>query len=199
MLGLPELDRDPEGRDRKYAAPLHSRSRRGAGGLSQTGEARAGQGPPGQRSPLVLAIDTAGAACSVAVGRGDGLLGTEELAMAHGQAEALLPMVDRVMRAVPLQPAALDIVAATVGPGSFTGIRVGLAAARGIALACGAPLVGVSAFAATAGAVASDRRAGCDFLLRDVLLIALESRRADLFVQLFDPALRPLSEPIALP
>ncbi len=124
--------------------------------------------------------------------------------MAHGQAEALLPMIDRVMRAVPLKPAALDIVAATVGPGSFTGIRVGLAAARGIALACGAPLVGVTAFAATAfaataGAVASDRRAGCDFLLRDFLLIALESRRADLFVQLFDPALCPLSEPAALP
>ena len=129
--------------------------------------------------------------------------------MAHGQAEALLPMIDRVMRAVPLKPAELDIVAATVGPGSFTGIRVGLAAARGIALACGAPLVGVTAFAATAfaatafaatafaataGAVASDRRGE-----RDVLLIALESRRADLFVQLFDPALRPLSEPIALP
>lgn len=130
----------------------------------------------------------------MAVGRGDGLLGAEELAMAHGQAEALLPMIDRVMRAVPLQPAALDIVAATVGPGSFTGIRVGLAAARGIALACGAPLVGVTAFVATAGAVASDRRGE-----RDALLIALESRRADLFVQLLDPALRPLSEPAALP
>ncbi len=124
--------------------------------------------------------------------------------MAHGQAEALLPMIDRVMRAVPLKSAELDIVAATVGPGSFTGICVCLAAARGIALACGAPLVGVTAFAATAfaatafaataGAVASDRRGE-----RDVLLIALESRRADLFVQLFDPALRLLSEPLGLP
>jgi tRNA threonylcarbamoyladenosine biosynthesis protein TsaB len=112
--------------------------------------------------------------------------------MAHGQAEALLPMIDRLMGKAQLEPGALDFVAATVGPGSFTGIRVGLAAGRGIALAVGVPLIGVTVFAATAAAVALKGRADDD------LLIALESRRADLFVQLFDAALRPRSGPAAI-
>jgi tRNA threonylcarbamoyladenosine biosynthesis protein TsaB len=126
----------------------------------------------------------------VAVGCGDTLLAAEELAMAHGQAEALLPMVDRLMGTARVKPDALDFVAATVGPGSFTGIRVGLAAGRGIALAVGVPLIGVTVFAATAAAVALEGRAN-----NDLLLIALDSRRADLFVQLFDPAFRPRGAP----
>ena len=66
----------------------------------------------------------------------------------HGQAEALLPMVDACMREAGQVPAAIDLVAVTVGPGSFTGIRVGLAAARGMALATGAQLIGVTSFEA---------------------------------------------------
>jgi tRNA threonylcarbamoyladenosine biosynthesis protein TsaB len=97
----------------------------------------------------------------------------------HGQAEVLLPLVDEAMRAAGLAVSALDVIAVTTGPGSFTGIRVGLAAARGIALAARLPLIGVSSFEAVAARsakiVAADR----------VLLVALESRRADLYVQLF--------------
>src|SRR6266851_9911888 len=97
----------------------------------------------GGSQPVILALDSAGLACSVAVALGDRVLGAERIEGMHGQAEALLPMVDRAMRKAGLPPAALDLVAATVGPGSFTGIRVGLAAARAIALATGARLIGV--------------------------------------------------------
>ena len=100
--------------------------------------------------------------------------------MRHGHGEALLPMIDRVMAAAGLAPTRLDIVAAAAGPGGFTGIRVGLAAAHGIALAAGARLVGVSSFEAVAAAVrnvaARDGRS---------LLVCLDSRREDLYVQLF--------------
>ena len=117
-------------------------------------------------------------------------LALRHMEMLHGQAEALLPMVDAAMREAGLAPAAIDCVAVTTGPGSFTGIRVGLAAARGIALARDLPLVGVSSFIATAATAVVPADA--------VLLVALESRRADFYVQLFDRAGLPLREPAAM-
>jgi tRNA threonylcarbamoyladenosine biosynthesis protein TsaB len=112
--------------------------------------------------------------------------------MMHGQAEALLPIIDDAMRETGLAISAIDLVAVTTGPGSFTGIRVGLAGARGIALAGNLPLIGVSSFEATAAAVAEIVPAD------HCLLVALESRRADLYIQLFDGPGRPLSEPAAV-
>jgi tRNA threonylcarbamoyladenosine biosynthesis protein TsaB len=111
----------------------------------------------------------------------------------HGQAEALLPLVDRTMREAGQIPAALDLVVATVGPGSFTGIRVGLAAARGITLATGARLLGVTSFDAVAVWAARDDRSETGYVL-----VALESRREDLYVQFFDPHGGPLREPAAI-
>lgn len=102
---------------------------------------------------LILAIDTALDACAVAVLDSEAtvLRAHESQTMARGHAEALMPMVDRVMKAAGLPFAELDRIAVTVGPGSFTGLRVGISAARGLGLAADKPVVGVttlSAFAA---------------------------------------------------
>jgi tRNA threonylcarbamoyladenosine biosynthesis protein TsaB len=142
-----------------------------------------------ESKPVVLAIDAAGLASSVAVGVADVIASIERSDKMHAQAESLLPMVDRALNRAGLTPAALDLVAVTVGPGGFTGIRVGLAAARGIALATGALLIGVTSFDAVA---VTHARRGC------FLLVVLESRRADLFVQLFGPQFDPISEPAAI-
>ncbi|HEX9535202.1 MAG TPA: tRNA (adenosine(37)-N6)-threonylcarbamoyltransferase complex dimerization subunit type 1 TsaB [Stellaceae bacterium] len=142
---------------------------------------------------VVLALDSAGLACSVAVSLGDEVVGEERIDTMHGQAEALLPLVDKAMRDAGQAPAALDLVVVTVGPGSFTGIRVGLAAAGGIALATGARLVGVTSFEAVAV-----RAARNDWSETRSLLVALESRREDLYVQFFDPHGNPLREPAAI-
>ncbi len=144
-------------------------------------------------SPRVaLALATAGLTCSVAVSLGEEIVAEERIDTMHGQAEALLPLVDKAMREAGQVPAALDLVVATVGPGSFTGIRAGLAAARGIALATGARLLGVTSFDAVAvGAARSD----CS---DSFLLIALESRREDLYVQFFDPHGDAVREPAAI-
>jgi tRNA threonylcarbamoyladenosine biosynthesis protein TsaB len=147
--------------------------------------------PAGSVNPTILALDSAGLACSVAVGVGETVRIVEHQAMPHGQAEALLPMVDRAMREASIEASALDLIAVTTGPGSFTGIRVGLAAARGIALALDVPLFGVTSFQAASAACAPDP-------LESVLLVALESRRADLFIQFFDSALDPIGDPIAV-
>ena len=103
---------------------------------------------------LILAIDTALDACSVAVLDTEAaqLLAQEQLLMKRGHAEALMPMISRVMQSADLAFAALDRIAVTVGPGSFTGLRVGISAARGLALAADKPAVGLttlSAYAAT--------------------------------------------------
>ena len=136
-----------------------------------------------------MALDTAGLACSVAVTVAGELAYTERFESTRGQAERLLPMVDRALSRAGLPPGALDFVAVTVGPGSFTGIRIGLAAARGIALATNARLIGVTSFEAVAATRAKHGR---------FLLVALESRREDLFVQLFDPQCDPIGEPAAI-
>jgi tRNA threonylcarbamoyladenosine biosynthesis protein TsaB len=145
------------------------------------------------REPTVLALDSAGSGCSVVVAAGENVLAAERCTIAHGQAERLLVMVDAVMRKSGLSTLALDIVGTTIGPGSFTGIRVGLAAVRGIALATGARSVGVTGFEAVASGLcprANERENG-------FLLVALESRREDIYIQLFDYAHRPLGEPSA--
>jgi tRNA threonylcarbamoyladenosine biosynthesis protein TsaB len=94
----------------------------------------------------ILALDTALGATSVAVFDTDGsrILAEERLEMARGHAEALVPMVGRVLEKAGLAFQAIDRFASTVGPGSFTGIRIGIAAARAFALAHRKPVVGVS-------------------------------------------------------
>jgi tRNA threonylcarbamoyladenosine biosynthesis protein TsaB len=106
---------------------------------------------------LILAIDTALDACAAAVLDTDagGLIAQESQAMKRGHAEALMPLIARVIKQSGLAFAALDRIAVTTGPGSFTGLRVGLSAARGIALAANKPVVGVTTLTAYAAPVVS--------------------------------------------
>jgi tRNA threonylcarbamoyladenosine biosynthesis protein TsaB len=101
---------------------------------------------------LVLAIDTALEACSAAILDSDQetIVAAESEVMARGHAESSMPLVERVMRDAGLDFFALDRIAVTVGPGSFTGLRVGIAAARGIALAAKKEVVGITTLAALA-------------------------------------------------
>src|SRR5947207_10735527 len=94
----------------------------------------------------VLAIDTALGACAAAVldSAAGAILASESLDMLRGHAEAVMPLIARVMDAARCEFTELDRIAVTVGPGSFTGLRVGISAARGIALAAGKPAIGLT-------------------------------------------------------
>src|SRR6202035_212038 len=107
---------------------------------------------------LILAIDTALDACSAGVldTEAGQLIAQESQAMRRGHAEALMPLIARVIGQSGVSFAALDRIAVTTGPGSFTGLRVGLSAARGIALAAGKPAVGLTTLTAYAAAVVSE-------------------------------------------
>ena len=142
---------------------------------------------------IVLALDTSGAACSVALRDGTGRLVAHRFeALQRGHAERLMPMLREAMDEAAIDFAAVDLIAVTTGPGSFTGIRVGLAAARGLALASDLPLLGVTAFEAVQEAVTAGERQG------RTLLVAIDSRRGDLFIQGFGADRAPLAAPAAV-
>jgi tRNA threonylcarbamoyladenosine biosynthesis protein TsaB len=106
---------------------------------------------------LILAIDTALDACAAGIldTRRGQLIAHESLPMKRGHAEALMPLIARVMKASGIGFPDLDRIAVTTGPGSFTGLRVGLSAARGLGLAAAKPVVGLTTLTAYAAPVVS--------------------------------------------
>lgn len=144
------------------------------------------------RAPAtILAMDAAGAACSAALWRAGGIAARRLEAMRRGQSERLVPMIQEVMAEGGIGYDDLDALAVTVGPGGFTGVRIGLATARGLALACGAPLVGASNFLVLAAAAKADApRQGS-------LVVLIDAKRRELYLQAFDRDLTPRTEPAA--
>lgn len=147
----------------------------------------------------LLAIETSGSACSVALrtaalpmaGAAMGRPPAHEiLATSHGHATALAPMIARLAKASGIELKALTGIAVSCGPGGFTGIRVGLATARAMALAIGCPIVGIGSFQALA---ATATRSGGPLAARN--LVVLDSRRSELFAIELGSDLRPLSPP----
>lgn len=108
---------------------------------------------------IILAIDTALGACAAALLEDGRVRAAQSVAMLRGHAEALMPMIAAVMDEAGAEFSDLDRVAVTVGPGSFTGLRVGVAAARGIALAAEKPAVGVTTLDALAPLPGSENHA----------------------------------------
>ncbi|HET9068993.1 MAG TPA: tRNA (adenosine(37)-N6)-threonylcarbamoyltransferase complex dimerization subunit type 1 TsaB [Amaricoccus sp.] len=100
--------------------------------------------------PLVLAFDTAAARCAAALVRGEAVLARRDEPMDRGQAERLLPMLEEMLAEAGTEWRDLDGIGVVTGPGNFTGVRLAVAAARGLSLALGIPAVGVSVFEALA-------------------------------------------------
>jgi tRNA threonylcarbamoyladenosine biosynthesis protein TsaB len=161
----------------------------------------------------LLAIDTATTGCSAALfvgGRsrpaavsrgpardetraGGRIVAEHSASMARGQAEALMPMVAEVLAAAacacPNGVADFDLIAVTIGPGAFTGVRIGLAAASAMAAAAGIPAVGLTTLEVVAAAQPATGRP---------LLVALDAKRADVYCQLFAPSGTPMTAPEAV-
>jgi tRNA threonylcarbamoyl adenosine modification protein YeaZ len=149
---------------------------------------------------LVLAIDTSLDACAACILDTDAgrQVGCESLAMKRGHAEALMPLIARVVQSAGIAFSSLDRIAATTGPGSFTGLRVGLSAARGIALAANKPAVGVTTLAAYAAPIVGENRGS-------PVISVIDARHGHVYFQtvggdgstLIPPQVAPIEEALA--
>lgn len=142
---------------------------------------------------LILAFDTTLAACSAAVfdaGR-NRLLAGDWQAMERGHAEALAGMVRSVAEAAGIALADVDRIAVTTGPGTFTGVRIGLAMARGLSLALSRPVIGLSSLEAISLNV-EDNPAGRP------LASIVDARRGEFYVAVYDARGHALVEPCAV-
>jgi tRNA threonylcarbamoyladenosine biosynthesis protein TsaB len=141
----------------------------------------------------VLAIDTALAACSAAIlDTDDGIVASESLPMSRGHAEALIPLLGRVITEAQTAFRDLDRVVVTTGPGSFTGLRVGIAAARGIALSIGKPAVGLSTLSAYAAPYLADDDTA-------PVVVAIDARHQHVYLEVFGPGGRCIVAPRLAP
>ena len=144
---------------------------------------------------LILAIDTALDACAAGVLDTDAskLIAQESQTMKRGHAEALMPLIARVIGQSGIAFSCLDRIAVTTGPGSFTGLRVGLSAARGIALAADRPVVGLTTLAAYAAPVVTQN-------VEHPVISAIDARHDHAYFQVVSgngsPLIRPRVAPI---
>jgi len=143
---------------------------------------------------IVLGIDTATSGCAAALVRDSDCLADAGARMARGQSEALAPMIDDVVRRAGIAFADIDAIAVTRGPGAFTGLRIGLAAARAMALALSCPCLGINTFEVL---FAQARECGRVSDV-DAVLVAVESKREEQFIAAFDPSGTALGAPAAI-
>jgi len=147
----------------------------------------------------ILAFDTALQACSAALVESDGET-TRCLAQVferreRGHAEVLIALIDKLLQGADCRFREIDRIAVTTGPGTFTGVRIGVAAARGLALVMRCPVVGVTTLEAIAANVTG--RSGVP--PGGVIAVVVDARRNEHYCQLFAPDLTPLTSAAVLP
>jgi tRNA threonylcarbamoyladenosine biosynthesis protein TsaB len=144
----------------------------------------------------ILALDTSMGACSAALLRSEGnapRLFERQETMARGHAEALMPMIEDVMADAALPFTEIGLIAATVGPGSFTGVRIAIAAARGLALVTRAKLYGTDSLTVMAKAALTTGA-----LDKGPFAVAVDARRGMLYLGLYDNLGRRIDGPLLI-
>jgi len=124
----------------------------------------------------ILAIESSGRTASACVTRNGEMLASEYVDIGTGHATTLLPLVQKVLTRVGLALTGVDMLAVSVGPGSFTGLRIGVAAVKGLAWAAGIPCIGVSTLAALAAM--HETHDG-------IIVSALDARRGQVYAAVF--------------
>jgi tRNA threonylcarbamoyladenosine biosynthesis protein TsaB len=133
----------------------------------------------------VLAVDTSSRRGSLAVAGPEGVLAEARVSTAEGHSRWLLPAVGALLQGLGLEPGALDVFAVTTGPGSFTGLRVGLGSVQGLALASGRPCVGLSTLDVLAESAAGSS---------GTIVALVDALRGEVYSGVYDAAARPRGE-----
>lgn len=139
---------------------------------------------------ITLAIDTTAHLCAACIydSNDDRVLGLVVDDIGRGHAEHLFPVIGRAMDMAGMTYQEIERLGVCVGPGSFTGLRVGVSAMRGLSLALSVPLVGITVFEALAETASK----------HEPLLVVLDARRGEIYTQLFDTQGHPAGPPAAL-
>ena len=126
---------------------------------------------------LILGLDCGGTESRVAVWRGNLMLAELSEPADRGKGDRYVPLIDQAVQQAGVHIKDINLIAVCSGPGSFTGIRIGIAAAQGLAFALGSNVIGIDAFTL------------CHFAARDeksIVAVVVESKRDELYVQIYD-------------
>lgn len=140
----------------------------------------------------ILAIETATAVCAAAVVRDGRAIGQAKVESPHVHSEKLISLLDNALGAAGLEPSQVDGIAVSIGPGSFTGLRIGLSVAKGLAYACGKPVIPVLTLEALAMRAVHESLAAPGSLI----LPMIDSRRSEVYVAAFRRAAGALEDVI---
>src|SRR5687767_11945007 len=138
--------------------------------------------------PVILAIETGTRAGSVAIARGENILASRSGEASSSHSQDLIENIDAVLKEAGVELSTIELLAAAVGPGSFTGLRIGLATAKSLAVSLDRRCVGVSTLAAVSHAAGIGER----------IVALLPAGRGEVFAQMFavhDDVVEPLDEP----
>lgn len=136
----------------------------------------------------ILSLETSTPICSVALHRNGILLGEKSLDVPGAHSEKLMGMIESILDECELATEQISAVAVSEGPGSYTGLRIGVSVAKGLAFASDIPLIGVSTLAALSyGGKSQVKEAG-------VIIAMLDARRMEVYREVFDQELKPIEK-----
>ena len=145
-----------------------------------------------KQTPILLHIETATDVCSVALSRGTEIIGLKEEAGGNNHAKNLLPFVDEVLKQSGVRMSEINGVAVSIGPGSYTGLRIGVSTAKGIAYTAGIPVMAISTLESIAQGA---KQLWSETSTESVQIVPMiDARRMEVFTTRFDYDMQPLEE-----
>ena len=134
--------------------------------------------------PIILHIETATENCSVALSKGNQLIGIIEESKGLSHAEKLIPFIDQLLQNAKLKPSDLNAIAVSIGPGSYTGLRIGASTAKGLCYALDIPIITIpTLLSITIGAIEDKFDYEGPFLFAPMI----DARRMEVFTALYKP------------
>ncbi|MBW3470147.1 tRNA (adenosine(37)-N6)-threonylcarbamoyltransferase complex dimerization subunit type 1 TsaB [Arthrospiribacter ruber] len=142
---------------------------------------------------IILSIETATSVCSVALHENDRLLALSEISSPNSHGKMIMPMIDEIFDIAKIDKREIDAVAVSSGPGSYTGLRIGVSTAKGFVFALGVPLIEVNTLEGLAQQVTE-----CDIRQGSVIIPLLDARRMEVYCSVYSYDLKELSPTEAL-
>ena len=136
-----------------------------------------------KENPIILHIETATEICSVALSKGTELMALKEESKGFSHAEKMIPFIDQLLREAHILPSDLDAIAVSIGPGSYTGLRIGASTAKGLCYALNIPAISVSTLMSIAEGVKQDKNFNDkDFIIAPMI----DARRMEVYTALYN-------------